>query len=677
MKKNIRVNTKILKESSIKVGDKNYEQRLRRRVTDLRRVSQMAKSAAIKAEEAGNTELAKKLNDRVEEIEKLLATYNIDTIDPEEIESENTDKDELDKEGGEEDEDSEDTDKDESEGEDKEGSDEEDQDDNSEIDDIDSIDDDNSVDNKEDNNKNNTKKDGPEKEGKDIPDGGDFDPKNDTEVDPVDPTKDEKDPNKEEESKDDDSKEGGDWNPEEEKEDKSEDETEEGGDWGPEGSDEEEKKDSDIDSEDTDDTKKDKSEKDDSEDDTEEGGDEDPEEDEDSDTETDKNNKKSKGKKGSNGEDDSDDEEDDSDEEETDDSPIKDPFADEEDIPDLNLGGGTQEPRDATLKDIIKQLKGLSSEGKRGALAALQDIINSRKPTTESLTEAVKGVREMTDDEFGDYINSTYDLIDQVEALDYEDEEELKKKKAKVGQWSTDPKTLKELEDEDNVSLEKDFRKEKAREKENTKYAKVGTLDEFKLNFYNAIKHQVEMVIQEYQSYNEINAEYESEDVIMKADLTQEIPEEVIPVIDIYFDVSGSWYPEDIEIGRKAIATVKEFEDAGEIKINIFYFGDVVSSEYEVAHRYGNAGTTAWRLILQNIKATGAQNVLVMTDDDIERIGQLGKTKPAYAPYGAIGGPTCKVDGCVWFLWKNGESSPSCADHLIGRQGNYQYAFYR
>jgi hypothetical protein len=115
-----------------------------------------------------------------------------------------------------------------------------------------------------------------------------------------------------------------------------------------------------------------------------------------------------------------------------------------------------------------------------------------------------------------------------------------KKKKAKVGQWSTDPKTLKELEAEDDVALEKDFRKEKAREKENAKYAKVGTLEEFKLNFYNAIKHQVEMVTQEYQSYNEINAEYESEDVIMKADLTQEVPEEAIPIVDVYFDVSGS-----------------------------------------------------------------------------------------------------------------------------------------
>jgi hypothetical protein len=48
------------------------------------------------------------------------------------------------------------------------------------------------------------------------------------------------------------------------------------------------------------------------------------------------------------------------------------------------------------------------------------------------------------------------------------------------------------------------------------------------------------MVRQEYQTYNEINAEYESEDVIMKADAIQEIPEEVKPIVDLYFDVSSS-----------------------------------------------------------------------------------------------------------------------------------------
>ena len=625
MKKKIRVNTKILKESSIKVGEKDYAIRLRRRITDLRRVAQMAKEAAEKAEQVGNTELAKKLNDRVEEIEKLLATYNIDTIDPEEIEAEeeDTNKDDLEKNSEEED--------DESEGEEKDESDEEDFEDEEETSDIEAKDSEET--NKQEPKKDNSEEDDSEKEPSEPIENIDDEPETDTD------------------EEDDDSIEGYpmDNDDNDEKVDTEKEEVDS----------EVEDTDDDID-----DSEEENNEESEEEVDTEEDDSEESEEEDDEDTDTDSE-ETTDTKKGSSEKEGSNDEEDESDEEETDDSPVNDPFADEEDIPDLNLGGGEQEPRDATLKDIIKQLKGLSSEGKRGALAALQDIINSRKPTTESLTEAVKGVREMTDDEFGDYINSTYDLIDQVEALDYEDAEELKKKKAKVGQWSTDPKTLKELEDEDDVALEKDFRKEKAREKENTKYAKVGTLDEFKINFYNAIKHQVEMVIQEYQSYNEINAEYESEDVIMKADLTQEIPEEVIPVIDIYFDVSGSWYPEDIEIGKKAIATVKEFEDAGEIKLNIFYFSNGVSNTFESTRALYGTGTHGWREVLKNIKATDAQNIMIMTDDDIEYLGSAKQ------------GPTCRVDGCVWFLWKNGLASPSCVSHLVGRQGNYQYAFYR
>ena len=631
MKKKIRVNTKILKESSIKVGEKDYAIRLRRRITDLRRVSQMAKEAAKKAEQAGNTELAKKLNDRVEEIEKLLATYNIDTIDPEAVESEieDTIKDDTEKDSEEEDDDSEGTDKEESDDE-KDNSDEEDEEETSDIETEDS----------EETNKQEPKKDTSEED--------------DLEKEPSEPIEnidDELETDTDEE--DDDSIEG---YPMDNDDNDEKVDTEK----------EKEEVDSEVEDtdDDIDDSEEENNEESEEEVDTEEDDSEESEEEDDEDTDTDSE-ETTDTKKGSSEKEGSNDEEDESDEEETDDSPVNDPFADEEDIPDLNLGGGEQEPRDATLKDIIKQLKGLSSEGKRGALAALQDIINSRKPTTESLTEAVKGVREMTDDEFGDYINSTYDLIDQVEALDYEDAEELKKKKAKVGQWSTDPKTLKELEDEDDVALEKDFRKEKAREKENTKYAKVGTLDEFKINFYNAIKHQVEMVIQEYQSYNEINAEYESEDVIMKADLTQEIPEEVIPVIDIYFDVSGSWDSEDIDIGKKAIATVKEFEDAGEIKLNIFYFSNGVSNTFESTRALYGTGTHGWREVLKNIKATDAQNIMIMTDDDIEYLGSAKQ------------GPTCRVDGCVWFLWKNGLASPSCVAHLVGRQGNYQYAFYR
>jgi hypothetical protein len=98
------------------------------------------------------------------------------------------------------------------------------------------------------------------------------------------------------------------------------------------------------------------------------------------------------------------------DDEDDSEDPFKDPFADEEDIPQLNIGSPNgKEPREATIKDIIKQINKLEGEAKRGAIQGLKDLINSRKPKEESLklTEAKKGVRDMTDDEFGDLINDT------------------------------------------------------------------------------------------------------------------------------------------------------------------------------------------------------------------------------------------------------------------------------
>jgi hypothetical protein len=65
-------------------------------------------------------------------------------------------------------------------------------------------------------------------------------------------------------------------------------------------------------------------------------------------------------------------------------------LTDEEDIPDFQLPfeGGQQEVRQATLDDIIKQLKGLSAEGKRGAIAALKDLLDNRNSNkNESLNK--------------------------------------------------------------------------------------------------------------------------------------------------------------------------------------------------------------------------------------------------------------------------------------------------
>ena len=346
---------------------------------------------------------------------------------------------------------------------------------------------------------------------------------------------------------------------------------------------------------------------------------------------------------------------------------VEDPFADEDDIPNGLVSGNMDgQSRKATLDDIIKQLKGLSKEGKTGAIDALKSLLNSKEDTNESLItilhEAKKGVRDMTDDEFGDYINSIYDLIDEVEELTYVDD--LADRKAKIKDWSNNPLTAQELNAEDNVELQKEIQAKKAREKEINKYRNFKSLDDLKLNLYNAVKFQVDIIRKEYQSYDEINPEYESEDIVMRADIVKDLPDEAIPIIDVYFDVSGSWTNDHIEVGKRAVASIKEFEDKGEIKINLFYFANTIGTTIEEAQSRG-LGTRAWRQILQNIKRTRASNVLIMTDGDMDDWGDEG----------AKGGPTCRVDGCVWFLWRDGVNAPECVKHLIGRQGNYQYSF--
>ena len=338
---------------------------------------------------------------------------------------------------------------------------------------------------------------------------------------------------------------------------------------------------------------------------------------------------------------------------------IKDPFANDEDIPSMpNSNSSGKPPRDATIDDIIYQLKNLKGDAKTGALDGLRDLVKDFK---ESLTEAVKkGLRDYSDDEFADLINGALDLIDNVKKVNYVNDNDSRK--TKIQRWSNDTSELQDLQQEDNMNIQQDYQKQLAREREKQKYTGFKGLDSFKINFYNTIQTEVQQVLQDYQSYDEINPEYESEDIIVKADLQRLIPEEVLPVIDVYFDCSGSWDDSDIAIGKRAVATVKEFEDMGQIKLNIFYFANNVHTTLGPARNEG--GTRAWRDILQNIKATNATNVVVMTDHDMN--------------WDAEDGPVCKVEGCVWWLWKNGESAPECATHLVGKQSGptgLQYMF--
>lgn len=142
------------------------------------------------------------------------------------------------------------------------------------------------------------------------------------------------------------------------------------------------------------------------------------------------------------------------------------------------------------------------------------------------------------------------------------------------------------------------------------------------------------MVEYEDQTYDEINTEYEGEDIIYKADVTKQELSENLPIINVYFDQSGSWDEDDIAIGMRAVSSIQQFADQGEIELHLWYFSNHVHADIAAARSEG--GTSAWYEILENIEATHANNVVIMTDHDMEDQ--------------ALRSRTIKVDGYVWYI---------------------------
>jgi hypothetical protein len=148
-----------------------------------------------------------------------------------------------------------------------------------------------------------------------------------------------------------------------------------------------------------------------------------------------------------------------------------------------------------------------------------------------------------------------------------------------------------------------------------------------------------------------------------------ELPNKKIPIIDFYFDQSGSWDEDDIKVGEKAVAALADMEEKGQIKINIYYFSNHVHTDAQSARNEG--GTWAWNDIVKNVITTNATNVIIMTDSDMEDQWDLnsywsGKQDKAAA---------YTVPGYVWYLWRGGSNAPRLPRDLKGRGGTQQFSF--
>jgi hypothetical protein len=323
--------------------------------------------------------------------------------------------------------------------------------------------------------------------------------------------------------------------------------------------------------------------------------------------------------------------------------------------------------RERTLAAAKKALADAQSKNKTPSLIReLEKAIEA----LESLQEAVtKRMSDMSDEEFNLVINRVFDAIDALgdSGLTYSSEEE---RKAKVQEIKTDienKQTQAELSAEDVAQIRAETQAAKARDKEKAKYATRARgsfkgFQEFLNSLYRAIALQVQTEETRDDSWSAINRRYSGTGVLQQGKKINELPNRKIPVIDFYFDQSGSWSDEDIKFGEKAVSTLVEMEEKGQIKINIFYFSDSV---YTSADDARGGGTSAWNDIIKNVIATQATNVVIMTDSDMEDWWR-GPKALSYT-----------VPGYVWYLWRDGVNAPRLPRDLKGRGGTQQFSFER
>ena len=124
-----------------------------------------------------------------------------------------------------------------------------------------------------------------------------------------------------------------------------------------------------------------------------------------------------------------------------------------------------------------------------------------------------------------------------------------------------------------------------------------------------------------------------------------------VPLLAVYFDRSASWDDAKIKVGQQAIANLRRYEKRGLIKLKVFYFADDISSDPEDPELGG--GTTATQKILDHIKRIKANNVIIMTDSDMNTQGEF--TNPV------------TVSGAVWFLFKGGRCN-TIMEYLKGKR---------
>lgn len=329
------------------------------------------------------------------------------------------------------------------------------------------------------------------------------------------------------------------------------------------------------------------------------------------------------------------------------------------------------------LDAMKKVLKTLVKGEKDGAYYALLQILNKRGDTSidantelkkifdsksiiyrnnknESFQEAYKSMELMDDDEFEDTIGEILNDINTISPVTFEQGKDARI--SKITQDNTS-RNNKKLTDEDKKNKIAELHA-KANKDEISKYSanRFSDTAEFISDLEDAIVSQIKLKHQKEQTYSVENRRHSGSSILVKGTRDNILPQTDAIKLILYLDCSASFNSYDISRERAFVSSLTKYVDSGDLVIDIKYFAYNIFSDYYSARQQG--GTEAWDEILEDINAEEADNVVIVTDSDMEE--QAQRSKKTWVP------------GCVWYIWKY-TTAPSMLDHLWGDNGTWQY----
>lgn len=324
-----------------------------------------------------------------------------------------------------------------------------------------------------------------------------------------------------------------------------------------------------------------------------------------------------------------------------------------------------QPPKPKSEFELIKKaLRQLRGGEKDGAKKAFGEIL-AKLGKTESLVEAFnldkinKDITDMTDDEFNDVINATLDAINQVKPVTISTDIEARIKK--IEKDNSNVLLNQELDDEDREHTAEERAKFRRGQQEIAKYrAKSSGTGEsdFKQMLRLAIATQVAQKEREDDSWSDINRRHQDDDIIAPGKRIDNYKKKDAITLKVYLDCSGSFDTSDIEKERAWLAVIDKFVQKKQVYIEpIVYFANHIHSTYSAARNEG--GTSAWREMVDDMQATKPDNVLIVTDSDMEYQAKYYDQ-------------TYTARGCVWYVWKDSDA-PNMLNKVKGMRGTSEF----